>query len=82
MADVLRNHLYIKVDELAVPISTRNRLLEAGIVYVGDLVQKTENELLHMRKFGKVSLMIVNKALAKLGLELGMTIPDWARNED
>ena len=82
MANERRNHLFIRVDELPIATFIRNRLKEAGIVYVGDLVQKTEKELLYIQNFGGWSLVGVNTALSMLGLELGMTIRDWIRNSD
>lgn len=77
MADEPRTHLFIRVDDLAVPIAARNRLRDAGIIHVGDLVQKTEKELLYIRSFGKASVGRIKAVLSGLGLKLGMTIHDW-----
>lgn len=48
------------------------------IIYLGDLVQKTDRELLAMGNFGRKSLRATVQMLAFLGLSLGMTVPDWS----
>ena len=70
-------YLDINVDGLQISHCIRNRLREAGIMQVGDLVQKTDKELLYIRSFGKKSLSRIKCELAMRGLELGMSIPDW-----
>ena len=71
------NHLSDAVEVLAISVNARNRLREAGVVHVGDLVQKTDKDLLYIRGFGKTSLNRVKIALSQLGLELAMTIHDY-----
>ena len=72
-----RLHLSIGVEELPISLSVRNRLRDAGVARVGDLVLKTDKDLLYIRSFGTTSLKMVKGALTDLGLELGMTIHDW-----
>jgi hypothetical protein len=68
-----------KVDALLPPssIRTRNCLTNDGIVYVGDLVQKTEAEMLRTPNFGRKSLNEIKEVLAQVGLHLGMKMPGW-----
>jgi hypothetical protein len=67
------------VDEIGLSTLARNALAEDGIEYVGELVQRSEQDLLALRSFGRVSLMNVNEALAKLGLQLGKSVQGWER---
>ena len=46
-------------------------------VYIGDLIQKTEGEMLRTPNFGRKSLNEIKEVLASLGLHLGMDVPDW-----
>ncbi|MEI8397380.1 MAG: DNA-directed RNA polymerase subunit alpha C-terminal domain-containing protein [Rhodospirillaceae bacterium] len=71
--------LSIGVDVLAISLSAHNRLREIGVVHVGDLVQRTDKDLLYIKGFGKTSLKRVKIALSGLGLELGMTISGWPK---
>jgi DNA-directed RNA polymerase alpha subunit len=66
-----------KVDDLALSVRTAVCLRNANIVYVGDLIQKTEAELLQTPNFGRKSLNEIKDVLAQMGLRLGMEIPNW-----
>ena len=71
-------HLLKKVydlDELSVRAT--NCLKSDNIVYVGDLVQKTEGEMLRTPNFGRKSLNEIKEKLAKIGLRFGMEVPSW-----
>lgn len=63
------------LDELSVRAT--NCLKNDNIVYVGDLVQKTENEMLKTPNFGRKSLNEIKEKLAKIGLRFGMDVPNW-----
>jgi hypothetical protein len=67
--------LLTNVDDLEFPVRTANCLKNANIVYIGDLVQKTEAELLRMPNFGRKWLNEIKEVLAQMGLHLGMEVP-------
>ncbi|MEO1656898.1 MAG: DNA-directed RNA polymerase subunit alpha [Pseudomonadota bacterium] len=66
-----------KVDELELSVRSANCLKNDNIVYIGDLIQKTEGEMLRTPNFGRKSLNEIKEVLASLGLHLGMDVPDW-----
>ena len=66
-----------KVDELELSVRSANCLKNDNIVYIGDLVQKTEGEMLRTPNFGRKSLNEIKEVLATMGLHLGMEIPNW-----
>jgi len=66
-----------KVDELELSVRSANCLKNDNIVYIGDLVQKTEAEMLRTPNFGRKSLNEIKEVLAQMGLHLGMEIPGW-----
>jgi DNA-directed RNA polymerase subunit alpha len=66
-----------KVDELELSVRSANCLKNDNIVYIGDLVQKTEAEMLRTPNFGRKSLNEIKEVLASMGLHLGMEVPDW-----
>src|ERR1043165_1306955 len=66
-----------KVDELELSVRSANCLKNDNIVYIGDLIQKTEAEMLRTPNFGRKSLNGVKEVLASMGLHLGMEVPDW-----
>jgi DNA-directed RNA polymerase subunit alpha len=70
-------NLLRKVDELELSVRSANCLKNDNIVYIGDLVQKTEQEMLRTPNFGRKSLNEIKEVLATMGLSLGMTVPDW-----
>lgn len=70
-------NLLRKVDELELSVRSANCLKNDNIVYIGDLVQKTEAELLRTPNFGRKSLNEIKEVLAQMGLHLGMEVPGW-----
>jgi len=70
-------NLLRKVDELELSVRSANCLKNDNIIYIGDLVQKTETEMLRTPNFGRKSLNEIKEVLAQMGLHLGMEIPNW-----
>ncbi len=70
-------NLLRKVDELELSVRSANCLKNDNIVYIGDLVQKSEAEMLRTPNFGRKSLNEIKEVLAQMGLQLGMEIPGW-----
>ncbi|HEY7385365.1 MAG TPA: DNA-directed RNA polymerase subunit alpha [Beijerinckiaceae bacterium] len=66
-----------KVDELELSVRSANCLKNDNIVYIGDLIQKTEAEMLRTPNFGRKSLNEIKEVLAGMGLHLGMEVPGW-----
>ena len=66
-----------KVDELELSVRSANCLKNDNIVYIGDLIQKTEAEMLRTPNFGRKSLNEIKEVLTTMGLHLGMEVPDW-----
>src|SRR5690349_2925060 len=66
-----------KVDELELSVRSANCLKNDNIVYIGDLIQKTEAEMLRTPNFGCKSLNEIKEVLATMGLHLGMEVPNW-----
>ena len=73
----LNPNLLRKVDELELSVRSANCLKNDNIVYIGDLVQKTEQEMLRTPNFGRKSLNEIKEVLTQMGLYLGMEIPNW-----
>ena len=70
-------NLLRKVDELELSVRSANCLKNDNIVYIGDLVQKSEAEMLRTPNFGRKSLNEIKEVLSQMGLHLGMEIPNW-----
>lgn len=70
-------NLLRKVDELELSVRSANCLKNDNIVYIGDLVQKSEGEMLRTPNFGRKSLNEIKEVLTQMGLNLGMQIPNW-----
>ena len=70
-------NLLKKVVELELSVRSANCLKNDNIVYIGDLVQKTEAEMLRTPNFGRKSLNEIKEVLAKMGIHLGMETPGW-----
>lgn len=70
-------NLLKKVEELELSVRSANCLKNDAIVYIGDLVLKTEAEMLRTPNFGRKSLNEIKEVLAKMGLHLGMDVPEW-----
>ncbi len=66
-----------KVDELELSVRSANCLKNDNIVYIGDLIQKTEAEMLRTPNFGRKSLNEIKEVLANMDLHLGMDVPNW-----
>ncbi|MDE2791847.1 MAG: DNA-directed RNA polymerase subunit alpha [Paracoccaceae bacterium] len=66
-----------KVDELELSVRSANCLKNDNIVYIGDLIQKTEAEMLRTPNFGRKSLNEIKEVLTGMGMHLGQEIPDW-----
>jgi DNA-directed RNA polymerase subunit alpha len=66
-----------KVDELELSVRSANCLKNDNIVYIGDLIQKSEAEMLRTPNFGRKSLNEIKEVLAQMGLHLGMDVPGW-----
>ena len=66
-----------KVDELELSVRSANCLKNDNIVYIGDLIQKTEAEMLRTPNFGRKSLNEIKAVLAEMGLHLGMEVQGW-----
>ena len=70
-------NLLRKVDELELSVRSANCLKNDNIVYIGDLVQKTEAEMLRTPNFGRKSLNEIKEVLTHMGLHLGMEVSGW-----
>ena len=70
-------NLLRKVDELELSVRSANCLKNDNIVYIGDLVQKTEQEMLRTPNFGRKSLNEIKEVLTNMGLALGMAVSGW-----
>ncbi len=70
-------NLLRKVDELELSVRSANCLKNDNIVYIGDLVQKSEQEMLRTPNFGRKSLNEIKEVLTNMGLALGMAVTGW-----
>lgn len=70
-------NLLRRVEELELSVRSANCLKNDNIIYIGDLVQKTEGEMLRTPNFGRKSLNEIKHVLEQMGLHLGMEIPNW-----
>ncbi|MBI1273159.1 MAG: DNA-directed RNA polymerase subunit alpha [Alphaproteobacteria bacterium] len=70
-------NLLRKVDELELSVRSANCLKNDNIVYIGDLVQKSEAEMLRTPNFGRKSLNEIKEVLSQMGLNLGMAVTNW-----
>jgi DNA-directed RNA polymerase subunit alpha len=73
----LNENLFRSVDELELSVRSANCLQNANIKTIGDLVQKTEAEMLKTKNFGRKSLKEIKEILAEMGLALGMKLESW-----
>jgi DNA-directed RNA polymerase subunit alpha len=73
----LNENLFKGVDELELSVRSANCLKNADIRYIGDLVQKTETEMLKTKNFGRKSLNEIKEILSEMGLSLGMKLDNW-----
>jgi len=72
--DKLRENLQRSIDELELSVRSYNCLKNADIKSIGDLVQRSESEMLKTKNFGRKSLNEIKELLAEMGLSLGMKI--------
>lgn len=75
-------NLYRSVDELELSVRSANCLKNADIKYIGELVQKTEQEILMTKNFGRKSLNEIKEILACMGLRLGIKVDNFPSRED
>jgi DNA-directed RNA polymerase subunit alpha len=78
----LKEKLKIPISELELSVRSSNCLREARIKTIGDLVKKTELEMLKYRNFGKKSLAEINKILAGMGISLGMKVAETTKKKE
>ncbi|MCZ6806600.1 MAG: DNA-directed RNA polymerase subunit alpha [Deltaproteobacteria bacterium] len=75
----LNENLFRSVDELELSVRSANCLQNASIKLIGELVQKSEGEMLKTKNFGRKSLKEIKEILADMGLSLGMQIDNWSQ---
>lgn len=80
-ASKLNENLFKSVDELELSVRSANCLKNADIRFIGDLVQKTEAEMLKTKNFGRKSLNEIKEILTEMGLNLGMKLENWPPSE-
>lgn len=73
----LNENLFRSVDELELSVRSANCLQNANITLIGELVQRTEQDMLKTKNFGRKSLKEIKEILASMGLGLGMKIDNW-----
>ena len=82
----LNDNLFKTVDSLELSVRAANCLENANIKFIGELVTKSENEMLKTKNFGRKSLNEIKDILAEMGLSLGMKIdgfdPSTLRSKD
>ena len=78
----LNENLFRSVDELEFSVRSQNCLQNADIKYIGELVQKTEQEMLQTKNFGHKSLNEIKEILRDMGLELGMKLDHFPSREE
>jgi DNA-directed RNA polymerase subunit alpha len=73
----LNENLFRSVDELELSVRSANCLQNANITLIGELVQKSEQDMLKTKNFGRKSLKEIKEILATMGLSLGMKLDNW-----
>jgi DNA-directed RNA polymerase subunit alpha len=73
----LNENLFRSVDELELSVRSANCLQNANITLIGELVQKSEQDMLKTKNFGRKSLKEIKEILATMGLSLGMKFDNW-----
>ena len=73
----LNENLFRTVEELELSVRSANCLQNANIRYIGELVQRTEAEMLKTKNFGRKSLKEIKEVLAEMDLSLGMEVRNW-----
>ena len=77
----LNENLFRCVDELDLSVRSANCLQNADIKYIGELVQRTESEMLKTKNFGRKSLLEIKELLSEMGLSLGMRLQSFPNRE-
>jgi DNA-directed RNA polymerase subunit alpha len=77
----LNENLWRTVDELELSVRSANCLQNANIKYIGELVQRSEAEMLKTKNFGRKSLKEIKEILSSMGLSLGMKLDNWPGNQ-
>ncbi|MBW2621368.1 MAG: DNA-directed RNA polymerase subunit alpha [Deltaproteobacteria bacterium] len=80
--ETYNEHLFRSVDELELSVRSANCLKNADIHLIGELVQKTESEMLKTKNFGRKSLNEIKEILEEMDLKLGITIEDFPSREE
>ena len=78
----LNENLVRSVDELEFSVRSQNCLQSADIKYIVELVQKSEQEMLKTKNFGRKSLNEIKEILREMGLELGMKLDSYPSREE
>lgn len=73
----LNENLFKRIDEIELSVRSANCLENADIKYIGELVQKTEAEMLRTKNFGRKSLNEIKEILTEMGLGLGMRLEEF-----
>ena len=78
----LNENLFRTVDELELSVRSGNCLKNANIKYIGELVQRSEAEMLKTKNFGRKSLNEIKEMLSEMGLSLGMVLENFPSREE
>ncbi len=78
----LNDNLFRRIDEIELSVRSANCLENADIKYIGELVQKTEAEMLRTKNFGRKSLNEIKEILGEMGLSLGMKLEGFPQRRD
>ena len=78
----LSDSLFKPIEDLNFSVRSANCLQSADLKYVGELVQKTENDLLKTKNFGRKSLNEIKETLLGMGLDLGMRLDNYPSREE
>ncbi len=81
-ASPLNENLFRAVEDLEFSVRAQNCLQNADLKYIGELVQKTEQDMLKTKNFGRKSLNEIKELLGELGLELGMRLDHFPSREE
>ena len=73
----LNENLFRSVDELELSVRSANCLQNANITLIGELVQKSEQDMLKTKNFGRKSLKEIKEILSTMGLSLGLKLDNW-----
>ena len=78
----INNNLNVKIEDLELSVRSANCLRTEGIIYIGQLVKKTEGEMLRTPNFGKKSLDEIKNILTEMGMTFGMTKLNWTEPKE